>query len=151
MAMDVEILLVEDDPNDLDLTLRALRKKNVAQRIEIARDGVEALDFIFCQGEHQQRSIEQQPKLIMLDLKLPRVDGLQVLKKIKEDSRTQSIPVVVLTSSAEERDTRNTYELGVNSFVTKPVDFQAFTETISQLAGYWLQVNQSPRASWIAS
>ena len=141
--MEVEILLVEDDPNDLELTLRALRKKNIANRIEIARDGVEALDYIFCHGEHEQRQIDEQPRLVMLDLKLPRVDGMDVLQKIKSDERTRHIPVVVLTSSGEEKDINRAYDLGVNSFVTKPVDFQQFTETIGQLGAYWVQLNKA--------
>lgn len=141
--MEVEILLVEDDPNDLELTLRALRKKNIANKIEVARDGVEALDYIFCNGEHQQRPIEEQPRLVMLDLKLPRVDGLDVLQKIKSDERTRHIPVVVLTSSGEEKDINRAYDLGVNSFVTKPVDFQQFTETIGLLGAYWVQLNKA--------
>jgi len=141
--MEVEILLVEDDPNDLELTLRALRKKNIANRIEVARDGVEALDYIFCSGEHQQRQIEEQPRLVMLDLKLPRVDGMDVLQKIKSDERTRHIPVVVLTSSGEEKDINRAYDLGVNSFVTKPVDFQQFTDTIGQLGAYWVQLNKA--------
>jgi CheY-like chemotaxis protein len=141
--MEVEILLVEDDPNDLELTLRALRKKNVANRIEVAQDGAAALDFIFCQGTFSSRSIQDQPRLIMLDLKLPKIDGLEVLQKIKSDPRTRAIPVVVLTSSAEERDIVRSYELGVNSFITKPVDFQQFTDAIGQLGMYWMLLNKA--------
>lgn len=145
MSTEVEILLVEDDPNDLELTLRALRKKNLANKIEIARDGAEALDFIFCTGPHTGRSISSQPRLIMLDLKLPKVDGLAVLQKLKSDERTARIPVVILTSSAEERDIVRGYELGVNSFITKPVDFTQFTEAIGQLGMYWMLLNTPPR------
>ncbi len=145
MAAEIEILLVEDDPNDLELTLRALRKKNLANRIEIARDGAEALEFIFCSGSHANRSIADQPRLILLDLKLPKVDGLTVLQKVKSDDRTARIPVVVLTSSAEERDIVRSYQLGVNSFITKPVDFGQFTEAIGQLGLYWMLLNTPPR------
>lgn len=145
MSTEVEILLVEDDPNDLELTLRALRKKNLANKIEIARDGAEALDFIFCTGAHSGRSFSSQPRLIMLDLKLPKVDGLAVLQKLKSDERTARIPVVILTSSAEERDIVRGYELGVNSFITKPVDFTQFTEAIGQLGMYWMLLNTPPR------
>jgi len=141
----VEILLVEDDPNDLELTLRALRKKNLANKIEVARDGAEALDFLFCAGAHVNRSINSQPRLILLDLKLPKVDGLGVLQKVKGDERTAHIPVVVLTSSAEERDIVKSYQLGVNSFITKPVDFNQFTEAIGQLGLYWMILNTPPK------
>lgn len=143
--MDLEILLVEDDPNDMELTLRALRKKNVANNIEVARDGAEALDFIFCTGAHAGRAIHEQPRLILLDLKLPKVDGLTVLQKLKSDERTARIPVVVLTSSAEERDVVRSYQLGVNSFITKPVDFNQFTEAIGQLGLYWMLLNTPPK------
>ncbi len=143
--MELEILLVEDDPNDMELTLRALRKKNVANNIEVARDGAEALDFIFCTGAHASRAIHEQPRLILLDLKLPKVDGLTVLQKLKSDERTARIPVVVLTSSAEERDVVRSYQLGVNSFITKPVDFNQFTEAIGQLGLYWMLLNTPPR------
>lgn len=144
MSTEVEILLVEDDPNDLELTLRALRKKNLANKIEIARDGAEALEFLFCTGAHAGRSINMQPRLILLDLKLPKVDGLGVLQQIKSDERTNRIPVVVLTSSAEERDIVRSYQLGVNSFITKPVDFSQFTECIGQLGLYWMLLNTAP-------
>ena len=145
MSMEVEILLVEDDPNDMELTLRALRKKNLANHIEVARDGAEALDFIFCTGPHTGRAIHEQPRLILLDLKLPKVDGLDVLQRLKADPRTAKIPVVVLTSSAEERDVVRSYQLGVNSFITKPVDFNQFTEAIGQLGLYWMLLNTAPR------
>ncbi len=127
---EIEILLVEDNPDDVELTLRALKKQNITNHIEVVRDGAEALDFIFCTGEYEHRSMENAPKLILLDLKLPRVDGLEVLEKIKSDPRTKAIPVVILTSSREERDIVESYKLGVNSYITKPVDFEQFSESV---------------------
>ncbi|MBI3951057.1 MAG: response regulator [Acidobacteria bacterium] len=141
----VQILLVEDNPDDVELTLHALKKHNLANRIEIVRDGTEALQFIFCTGAYAHRHIEDSPKVILLDLKLPKVDGLEVLRQIKADPRTRMIPVVVLTSSREERDILESYQLGVNSFITKPVDFEQFTEAVRQLGLYWLLLNQPPR------
>jgi two-component system, response regulator len=141
----VEILLVEDNPEDLELSLRALRKANLANRIHVARDGAEALEFIFCEGPHAGRKIEDTPKVILLDLKLPKVDGLEVLKRIKSDPRTHTIPVVVLTSSKEQNDVVESYELGVNSYIVKPVNFDGFVEAVQQLGMYWLVVNQPPR------
>lgn len=143
-ATPVEILLVEDNPQDLELALRALRKANVANHIQVARDGEEALDFIFCQGEHSGRNIGSAPKVILLDLKLPKVDGLEVLQRIKSDSRTRAIPVVVLTSSKEQRDVVDSYQLGVNSYIVKPVNFEGFVEAVGQLGLYWLLLNQPP-------
>jgi two-component system, response regulator len=140
----VEILLVEDDPDDLDLTLRALKEEHICNRIQIARDGEEALDFLFCRGRHSQRDPDCHPKLILLDLKLPKVDGLEVLEQIKGDPRTRSLPVVVLTSSKQEQDLVRGYRLGVNSYIQKPVDFIQFKETIKRLGFYWLVVNQPP-------
>ncbi len=140
----VEILLVEDNPNDVELTLRALKKNNLANRIEVVRDGAEALDFIFCAGAYAQRNIDQAPKVILLDLKLPKVDGLEVLRQIKADPRTRAIPVVVLTSSREDRDIVESYNLGVNSYIVKPMDFEQFTEAVRQLGLYWLLLNQPP-------
>ena len=140
----VEILLVEDDQNDLDMTLRALRKSNLANHIQVARDGVEAVEFIFCEGAHAGRQIERVPKLILLDLKLPKVDGLEVLKRIKGDPRTRTIPVVILTSSQEQRDVIESYHLGVNSYIVKPVDFQQFVESTRTLGLYWLLLNELP-------
>ncbi len=140
----VEILLVEDNPNDVELTLRALKKNNIANRIEIVRDGAEALEFIFATGAYAQRSIHNSPKVILLDLKLPKVDGLEVLRQIKSDPRTRTIPVVVLTSSREERDIVESYNLGVNSYIVKPVDFEQFTEAVRQFGLYWLLLNQPP-------
>jgi CheY-like chemotaxis protein len=141
----VEILLVEDSPQDLELTRRALRKANLTNRIHIARDGTEALEFIFCEGAHAGRRIEDVPKVILLDLKLPKVDGLEVLKRIKGDARTRDIPVVMLTSSKEQNDVVESYELGVNSYIVKPVNFERFTEAVQQLGMYWLLLNQPPK------
>ena len=141
----VEILLVEDNPDDVELTLRALKNQNISNHIEVVRDGAEALDFIFCTGQFEHRSMDNSPKLVMLDLKLPKVDGLEVLAKIKSDPRTKSIPVVVLTSSREERDIVESYKLGVNSYITKPVDFEQFNESVRQLGLYWLLLNEPPK------
>lgn len=140
----IEILLVEDNPSDVELTLHALKKHNLANRIEVVRDGAEALEFIFCTGKYAHRSIENSPKVILLDLKLPKVDGLEVLRRVKSDPCTRTIPVVVLTSSREERDIVESYRLGVNSYITKPVDFEQFTEAVRQLGFYWLLLNQPP-------
>jgi two-component system response regulator len=139
----VEILLVEDNPNDVELALHALKKNKVSNRIQVARDGEEALDFIF--GKDGTGGLnEQRPKMILLDLKLPKVDGLEVLKRLKCDPRTRSIPVIMLTSSGEERDMVKSYDLGVNSYIVKPVDFQQFNEAIRQVGLYWLVMNQAP-------
>lgn len=140
----VEILLVEDSAEDLELTLRALRKANLANHIEIARDGAEAIDFIFGEGIHASRDITDVPKLILLDLKLPRVDGLEVLKRIKRDPRTSHIPIVVLTSSKEQNDVTESYRLGVNSYIVKPVNFEGFTAAVQEMGMYWLLLNQPP-------
>lgn len=145
MATDiVEILLVEDNPNDVELAIHALKRNKLANRIVVVRDGAEALDFIFAQGAYASRDIENGPRVILLDLKLPKVDGLEVLRQVKADSRTRHIPVVVLTSSREERDIIESYELGVNSYITKPVDFDQFTEAVRHLGYYWLLLNQPP-------
>jgi len=140
----VEILLVEDNDNDAELALRALRKKRLANRIQLVRDGEEALDFIFCRGSYSARSFNHFPKLILLDLKLPKVDGMEVLRQLKGDSRTRPIPVAILTSSKEDNDMTRGYELGVNSYIQKPVDFEQLCETVSHLGMYWLLVNQLP-------
>jgi len=140
----VEILLVEDNPNDVRLTLHALRNYNLTNNIHVIRDGAEALDFIFCTGDYAQRNMAQPPKVILLDLKLPLVTGLEVLQQIKADARTRLIPVVVLTSSREERDIVDSYRLGVNSYITKPVDFEQFTEAVRSLGMYWVLINQAP-------
>jgi CheY-like chemotaxis protein len=144
---EIEILLVEDSPADVELTLHALRHNNLANRIQVVRDGEEALDYIFCQGSHSTRPFVQQPKLILLDLKLPKVDGIEVLRQVKSDPRTKVIPIIVLTSSKEEKDLVQSYQLGVNSYIQKPVDFSQFRETIKQLGLYWLLVNQAPPAN----
>jgi len=140
-----EILLVEDSQDDLDMTLRALRKANMANHIEVARDGAEALDFIFCEGAHAARQIENMPKLIVLDLKLPKVSGMEVLRRIKTDPRTKMIPVVMLTSSKEQKDVIESYGLGTNSYIVKPVDFESFAEAVQKLGMYWLLLNQPPQ------
>jgi len=142
-----QILLVEDNPHDLELALHALKKNNISNQIHIARDGVEALDFIFCRGIYADRHLSTYPKVILLDLKLPKVDGLEVLKVLKSDPRTRSIPVVVMTSSREEQDLVRSYALGVNSYIIKPVDFPQFTEAVRQLGLYWMLLNQLPSAT----
>jgi CheY-like chemotaxis protein len=139
-----EILLVEDDPADAELTVLALRKERLANHIEIARDGAEALDFVFCRGAYAGRSFERPPRLVLLDLQLPRVSGHEVLRAIKGDERTRAIPVVVLTSSNQERDLVECYQLGVNSYIQKPVDLQKFQEVVRQFGMYWLMVNHVP-------
>ena len=140
----VEILLVEDSPQDLELALRALKKANISNAIHVARDGAEALEFIFCEGPHAARRIEQAPKVILLDLKLPKVDGLEVLKRIKTDPRTKHIPVVILTSSKEQRDVVESYHLGGNSYIVKPVNFEGFVKAVGELGFYWLLLNHPP-------
>lgn len=141
----VEILVVEDNPNDYELTARALKKINLANKIYWVQDGAEALEFIFCTGKYAKRSMENGPRLILLDLKLPKVDGIQVLEKIKSESSTRKIPVVMLTSSQEENDIVESYKLGVNSYIVKPVDFQKFMETVSNAGFYWMLINKTPR------
>jgi CheY-like chemotaxis protein len=138
---EIEILLVEDNPDDLEMTLHALREGKLANRIQVARDGAEALDFIFCQGPFAERKMENGPKIILLDLKLPKVDGRQVLARIKGDPRTRKIPVIVLTSSKEQSDVMETYDLGVNSYIVKPVDFDQFVTSVKELGMYWLLLN----------
>jgi two-component system response regulator len=140
----IEILLVEDDPNDVELTRHALQRHNLTNRLEVVRDGAEALDFLLCTGAYAHRQIGDTPKLVLLDLKLPRVDGFEVLRQIKTDPRTRTIPVVVLTSSGEERDIVESYQLGVNSYIVKPVDYAQFTEAVRQIGLYWLLLNQPP-------
>jgi two-component system response regulator len=140
----VEILLVEDNPDDVELTLHALKKNKLSNHIQVVRDGAEALEFLFSTGAYAGRDLNHTPKVILLDLKLPKVDGMEVLRKIKADALTRSIPVVVLTSSREERDIVESYRLGVNSYIAKPVDFEQFTEVVRQLGLYWLLLNQPP-------
>jgi CheY-like chemotaxis protein len=141
---EVEILLVEDNPNDEELTLRALRKHNLANRVHVVRDGAEALEFIFATGAYTDRKVENGPKVILLDLKLPKVDGLEVLRRVKSDERTKATPVVVLTSSREERGVVESYKLGVNSYMVKPVDFDQFIQAVTQLGMYWMLLNHRP-------
>ena len=141
----VEILIVEDTPQDLDLALRALRKANLANHIQVARDGEEALQFLFCEGPYAGRTMGKGPKVILLDLKLPKVDGLEILQRIKSDPRTKSIPVVVLTSSKEQNDVVESYNLGVNSYMVKPVNFEQFSEAVQKLGMYWLLLNHPPQ------
>jgi two-component system, response regulator len=140
----VEILLVEDNSADAELTLHAMRKSKLANNIELVRDGEEALDFLFCRGNFSHRHVSAAPRLILLDLKLPKVNGLQVLQTIKRDPRTRAIPVIILTSSKEERDLVNSYQFGVNSYIQKPVNFAEFQEVVRQLGMYWLLLNQPP-------
>ena len=142
---EVEILLEEDNETDAELTIRALKRKNLANKLVWAKDGAEALDFIFGEGEYSERDVEKGlPRLILLDLRMPKVDGLEVLQAIKADERTKMIPVVVLTSSKEDRDIVESYELGVNSYVSKPVEFDEFTEAVSTLGLYWMLLNNPP-------
>jgi two-component system, response regulator len=141
---EIDILLVEDNSEDVELALHALRKENLANRIHVVRDGEEALDFLFCTGTFTYRSMDRPPRLVLLDLKLPKVDGMEVLKRLKSDPRTKTIPVVILTSSKEERDLFHSYQLGANSYIQKPVDFDQFRNTVKSAGLYWLVVNQPP-------
>jgi two-component system response regulator len=140
----VEILLVEDNPDDVDLTLYALKKANLVNRIQVVRDGAEALDYLFGEGQYAGRDVLAVPFLILLDLKLPKVNGIEVLRRMRGDPRTRMIPVVVLTSSREDRDIVQTYSLGINSYIVKPVDFDQFGRVAEQLGYYWLLLNQRP-------
>lgn len=139
---DTDILLVEDNSDDAELAIHALRREHLANSIFIARDGEEALDFIFCRGQFSERSLAHPPKLVLLDLKLPKVDGIEILKQLKSDPRTKTIPVVVLTSSKEERDLVRSYDLGANSYIQKPVDFEQFRQTVKTVGLYWMVINQ---------
>ena len=141
---EIEILLVEDNEADEELAVHALRTNNLANQIHVAHDGEEALDFLFCRGEHNGRAFERPPRLVLLDLKLPKIDGLEVLRQIKNNPRTRAIPIVILTASREERDMVEGYHLGVNSYIQKPVDFVQFREIVKQLGLYWLVVNLAP-------
>ena len=138
------ILLVEDNPDDIALTLRALKKNRIANEVAVAHDGVEALDYLFGTGQHAGRDVTQAPALVLLDLKLPKVDGLDVLRRLRSDARTKLLPVVILTSSKEDQDLAAGYALGANSYIRKPVDFEKFTEAIRQLGLYWLVLNEGP-------
>ena len=149
-AVEVDILLVEDNEDDMDLALHALRREKLANKIFVARDGEEALDFLFCRGAFAQRSFDHPPKIVLLDLKLPKVDGIEVLRQIKSDPRTRTLPVVIMTSSKEERDVVNGYDLGANSYIQKPVDFTQFRDTVKQAGLYWLVTNQPPPSNGVA-
>ena len=138
------ILLVEDNPDDELLAIRALKKNNISNEVVVARDGVEALDYLFGTGAHAGRDMSEMPQIILLDLKLPKIDGLEVLRRLRNDERTKLLPVVVLTSSREEQDLTESYSLGANSYIRKPVNFAQFTEAIRQLGLYWLVLNESP-------
>ena len=144
MVVDKSIFLVEDNPDDVELNLRALRKQNITNQVGVMKDGAEALDYLFGTGNYLGRDTSQVPTLILLDLKLPKVGGLEVLKRLRQDPRTRLIPIVVLTSSAEEKDLIESYSLGCNSYVRKPVDFIEFAEAVRQLGLYWLLINESP-------
>ncbi|POY39713.1 two-component system response regulator [Flavobacterium alvei] len=141
----IEIVLVEDSPDDAGLVIRALKKSNLVNHLIHLSDGAQALDFIFCRNEYSHRKIDDKPKLILLDLKMPKVDGLQVLKAIREDERTENIPIVIMTSSNEERDIVDSYRLGANSYIVKPVDFDNFSKAVAELGFYWLLLNKVPR------
>ena len=146
-----EILIVEDSENDIELTLHALRREKIANKIHVVRDGEEALDFLFCRGAYAGRSFDRPPSVVLLDLKLPKVDGIEVLRQVRSDPRTRPIPVVILTSSREENDVVNGYVMGVNSYIQKPVDFEKFREVVKQLELYWLVVNVPPPTSTFPS
>ena len=141
----VDILLLEDNPRDTELTIRALNKHNIANKLIALEDGAEALDFIFCRGKYADRVITNRPKVILLDLNLPKVNGFEVLKTIKSDKRTKMIPIVIVTSANQDEDMNTAYEYGANSYVVKPVDFNKFMEAMGHLVLYWLLVNQSPK------
>jgi len=141
----IDIILVEDSMEDANLVMRSLKKNNLGNSIIHLKDGSEALDFIFAKGEFAERKVEDKPRLMLLDLKMPKVDGLQVLRELKKDVRTKTIPVVIMTSSREDRDLIDSYELGVNSYVVKPVSFENFAQAVAELGMYWLMVNQAPK------
>jgi CheY-like chemotaxis protein len=141
---EVEIVLVEDNPNDAELIMRALRKRNLANRIVLLKDGAQALDFLFGQSGSEGPATELTPKVVLLDIKLPKVDGIEVLRRLKSDNRTKEIPVVILTSSNQERDVVAAYKLGVNSFVTKPIKFDEFSKVVAELGIYWMMLNVPP-------
>ncbi len=141
---DKRILLVEDDPNDVELTLHAFEEYNISNEIEVVEDGAEALDYLFATGAYAGRDMSEMPGVVLLDLKLPKVDGLEVLRRIRDDDRTKNLPVVILTSSSEEEDLTKSYDLGANSYVRKPVNFDQFSEAVRQLGLYWLLLNEPP-------
>lgn len=141
---DTEILLVEDNPNDVELTMRALQKQNLGNKVYVVRDGAEAIEFIFASGKYAARQAENLPKVVLLDLKLPKVDGIEVLRRIKADARTRKLPVVMLTSSQEDRDIMEAYKLGVNSYIVKPVEYSNFLHAVSELGIYWSILNKVP-------
>jgi len=147
MTSPIEILLVEDNPEDLTLSLRALKKAALSNRIHVCRDGEEALDFIFCKGQFADRPPGNAPRLILLDLKLPKIDGLEVIQQLKSDPLTKHIPIVALTSSKEQTDVVRSYSLGVNSYIVKPVDFERFVDAVRDLGMYWLLLNEAPKFS----
>jgi two-component system response regulator len=138
------ILLVEDNPDDIELTMRAFRKNNIANNLQVTRDGVTALDYLFCRGEFSERNIKETPRLILLDLKLPKMDGLQVLENLRANEYTRLVPVVILTSSREEQDLISGYKNGANSYVRKPINFNEFVEAVKNIGLYWLLINESP-------
>ena len=140
----VEILLVEDNAEDAELTMRALRRNKIVNDIQVVEDGVEALDLLFCRGSHKDRTFSRPPKLVLLDLKLPRLGGMEVLRAIRADERTKAIPVVIFTSSKEERDLIDSYKLGVNAYAQKPINFEQFAETVRQIGMFWMLVNEAP-------
>lgn len=142
--LNIKILLVEDNLDDVALTLRAFKKNNILNEVIVANDGVEALDYMFGTGKHAMRDIEDMPAIILLDLKLPRIGGLEVLKRLRADERTKMVPIVILTSSKEEQDLINGYKLGCNSYIQKPVDFEQFMDAVKQLGVYWLLINEPP-------
>ena len=144
LSNEVEILLVEDNPSDLEVALRALKEQNLCNNVHVARDGEEALDFIFCREKYASRGLDELPRLVLLDLKLPLVDGLEVLQQIRAEPRTRHVPVVVLTASTEERDVVDSYALGVNSYISKPVDFDQFRNAMQTIGMYWLLLNRPP-------
>ncbi len=144
MSEKIEILLVEDNPHDAEMTIRSLKKVNLANKVVHLKDGAEALDFIFAKGSFAGRQIENKPKVILLDIKMPKVDGIEVLRQIKSNNITKTIPVVIMTSSKEEQDIIASYNLGVNSYVVKPVDFEGFAKAVVELGFYWLMINELP-------
>jgi len=151
MSNEVEILLVDDSPEDVELTIRALRRSKIVNEIKVAEDGAEALDFLFCRGPHKDRSFSCPPKLVLLDLNLPKIGGLEVLRAMRADERTKAIPVVMFTISREQRDVIKGYRLGVNAFVQKPVDFEQFGEAIRHIGMFWVLVNQAPPPGALAA